>query len=644
MADHQHLVQSVTPARAVEASTAPESDAEPQSSAFAVPGVALAAGPDPLGGSAVPAEVETVLRRRRGAGQPLPVDAADRFGSQLRTDLSDVRVHADGEADRLTGCVQAEAFTHGSDIYFSRGSYAPKSSSGEHLLAHELAHVAQGRREGAGASVIGRADDPAEAAADRTADRLVALRRQAARTGEMAREPRSPATAAPILRKTKVRKPKGRANVIPGKTKDELEKHARSGTGRPFRELAEKVYSAQPDQFVALLAYKLNKHAAGVGTKLNIWRDYSPEAAVALALDKNDSLNGADDADQVEQITKAAGSGDKKALASFYRLHPDLVEQVVADKLAEGKPTTGWTRALAPEAMAHVAEKMGAETFIDKVLIPMRGEAGGLELMQMHPLTEYLEKHAGKKFDTFRDSVPMLRVVKKGREDAEKADVSGPLDIVDKVFDAFVRNEGIDLSYYTNSLEPTLMILTGGTAQDDEMFKAQRELLNKPGGMGAPSKPATQCHNLLKTLENVMLAVPGLKLNIVSEDVAGVTLTRALKDLPQGLIDKSFKGNVFDEAGRPTGQVCFTGNEGTQSHTWSVINGKAYDPVMGTKGDEVKGAVDGEFEPAPGRKGVFREKGGVRFLVAEKGLRATANSHGFGSGYRLTTKPESYEV
>lgn len=134
---------------------------------------------DPLGGSEISAGLADTLRRRRGTGSPLPSDVAERFGEQLGADLSGVRVHADAEADQISRSVQATAFTHGTDVYFTQGSYAPHSQSGQHLLAHELAHVTQQDRGSGG--VIGRADDPAEAAADTTAARVVgALRRRAA--------------------------------------------------------------------------------------------------------------------------------------------------------------------------------------------------------------------------------------------------------------------------------------------------------------------------------------------------------------------------------------------------------------------------------------------------------------------------------
>ncbi len=157
--------------------------------AVAVPGLAVgirrrAATDDPLGGTTAAPEVGDVLRRRQGRGRPLDPDVADRMGAAMGADFSAVRVHDDAEADRIARSVQATAFTTGADVYFSRGTYAPGTSAGDHLLGHELAHVVQGGRGASAAAgpVIGKADDPAEAAADAMADSAVhRLRRQASR-------------------------------------------------------------------------------------------------------------------------------------------------------------------------------------------------------------------------------------------------------------------------------------------------------------------------------------------------------------------------------------------------------------------------------------------------------------------------------
>ena len=65
---------------------------------------------------------------------------------RLGADFDGVRLHTDARADRLSRSLQAQAFTTGNDIFFRRGGYAPGSATGRHVLAHELAHVAQQRR------------------------------------------------------------------------------------------------------------------------------------------------------------------------------------------------------------------------------------------------------------------------------------------------------------------------------------------------------------------------------------------------------------------------------------------------------------------------------------------------------------------
>jgi len=43
----------------------------------------------------------------------------------------------------MSNQINAKAFTHQNDIYFNQGQYNPTSSSGKHLLAHELTHTIQ---------------------------------------------------------------------------------------------------------------------------------------------------------------------------------------------------------------------------------------------------------------------------------------------------------------------------------------------------------------------------------------------------------------------------------------------------------------------------------------------------------------------
>ena len=62
-----------------------------------------------------------------------------RFGA----DFGGVRIHAGAESASLNRQISAQAFTHAQDIYMGEGRYAPGTTAGNRLLAHELAHVVQ---------------------------------------------------------------------------------------------------------------------------------------------------------------------------------------------------------------------------------------------------------------------------------------------------------------------------------------------------------------------------------------------------------------------------------------------------------------------------------------------------------------------
>jgi Domain of unknown function (DUF4157)/DNA/RNA non-specific endonuclease len=63
--------------------------------------------------------------------------------SRFQSDFSGVRVHAGPDAESLSKDIHAQAFTHGSDIYFNSGKYDVDSVGGRTLLAHELTHTIQ---------------------------------------------------------------------------------------------------------------------------------------------------------------------------------------------------------------------------------------------------------------------------------------------------------------------------------------------------------------------------------------------------------------------------------------------------------------------------------------------------------------------
>jgi hypothetical protein len=85
------------------------------------------------------ADVETQVSLSKGRGSPLPDPVRAYMEPRFGADFSHVRVHSGSDALQMNHAVGAQAFTHGSDIYFGAG----KSPTDLSLTAHELTHVVQ---------------------------------------------------------------------------------------------------------------------------------------------------------------------------------------------------------------------------------------------------------------------------------------------------------------------------------------------------------------------------------------------------------------------------------------------------------------------------------------------------------------------
>jgi hypothetical protein len=88
-------------------------------------------------------DLESRINAMRGRGEPLPESIRNFFEPRFGCDFSQVNVHSNSEAIQMSRELNAEAFTHGRNIYFGAGRYSPGTSSGKRLLAHELTHVVQ---------------------------------------------------------------------------------------------------------------------------------------------------------------------------------------------------------------------------------------------------------------------------------------------------------------------------------------------------------------------------------------------------------------------------------------------------------------------------------------------------------------------
>ena len=99
--------------------------------------------------------------RSMGAGKPLARAERAFFEPRFGRDFSGVRVHDGPTADRAARSIDARAFAHGNDIAFARGE---RSKGGPRLMAHELAHVAQG--DGSARRMVRRAPPACEKCPD----------------------------------------------------------------------------------------------------------------------------------------------------------------------------------------------------------------------------------------------------------------------------------------------------------------------------------------------------------------------------------------------------------------------------------------------------------------------------------------------
>jgi hypothetical protein len=88
-------------------------------------------------------DMELRLDSLAGQGQRLPNSIKTRMEDSFGASFDDIRIHADGEAARLSRSIGAEAFTFGRDIYFGANKFDPVTRGGKELLAHELTHSLQ---------------------------------------------------------------------------------------------------------------------------------------------------------------------------------------------------------------------------------------------------------------------------------------------------------------------------------------------------------------------------------------------------------------------------------------------------------------------------------------------------------------------
>jgi hypothetical protein len=135
------------------------------------------ASPAPLNGFG-PQAATAVQSALGSPGRPLDRTTRSRFEDALGHDLAQVRIHTDAAAAHSARAIDALAYSAGAHVVFAHGRYAPESSAGARLLAHELTHTLQDATAplSSAAPVVDAPDSAEEREADAVAEAVIARR------------------------------------------------------------------------------------------------------------------------------------------------------------------------------------------------------------------------------------------------------------------------------------------------------------------------------------------------------------------------------------------------------------------------------------------------------------------------------------
>jgi outer membrane protein OmpA-like peptidoglycan-associated protein len=104
-----------------------------------------------------------IARAAESSGHGLPDGLRAKFEASLGEDLGGVRVHADSAAAEASAALGARAYAVGQDVFMGAGQYAPDTTDGAWLLAHEVAHTVQQRGAAAGPQAKLEVSEPGDA-------------------------------------------------------------------------------------------------------------------------------------------------------------------------------------------------------------------------------------------------------------------------------------------------------------------------------------------------------------------------------------------------------------------------------------------------------------------------------------------------
>jgi Domain of unknown function (DUF4157) len=307
---------------------------------------------------AQPGQVPTVtpdlagrIQALRGGGRELPAAERTFFEPRFGQDFGGVRVHSDGTAAELTRAIQARAFTVGRDVVFGAGQYAPGSSEGRRLLAHELTHTIQ---QGKAPAIRTRAIDHTT--------------KSGATTQEAVPDKQSSDLGYSIHVRACTTEGLQRAKV--GESEDALGGCGicllRVLGGKGFAEGGKRAHSAVMKRMRKLTPWLLAEE------RIKSMRDSDGELDLLISTQKFQTL--------LSKLTKKAAkspttTGSEKIPDIFDPVHerPGATKKAVA--IGEIKPDSPWGRdegeKIMPEYMAKVQEVFGPDTLVVPFKLPL---------------------------------------------------------------------------------------------------------------------------------------------------------------------------------------------------------------------------------------------------------------------------------
>ena len=206
------------------------------------------------GGFEAPAEVVSGIESASsGPADSLPAGLSGQMGSAMGQSFAGVRVHDNPAAHDMSAKINAGAFTVGSDIFFGAGQYQPDTPSGQHLIAHELTHVAQDGGDIARSVIHRETEDEKKA------------REAAAAGGTPGTLPPQPTTAPPV--------PPARATMPPQPTTAPPVPPARATPAAPVTAIAEADLNDEAKRLAARLKNPLVRRMVLIFMRLQKYND-----------------------------------------------------------------------------------------------------------------------------------------------------------------------------------------------------------------------------------------------------------------------------------------------------------------------------------------------------------------------------------